>query len=122
MAFLNDSILDNGLGVLTADGNELHICSAEPTDYSEATATYSLGSDSITIGSPQNASPDGREVVVPAIASASVTGTGTATHYAIVDTIGSTLLATTTLNASQAVTAGQSFTLTSFSIRIPDSV
>jgi hypothetical protein len=49
-----------------------------------------------------------------------VTGTGTASHYAIVDTVNSRLLAAGALSAPQAVTDGNVFTLTAFDIGIPD--
>ena len=62
----------------------------------------------------------GREVVVAAISDGSVTGNGTATHYAIVDTVNSRLLATGSLSASQVVASGNTFTLGSFTIGIPD--
>jgi len=62
----------------------------------------------------------GREVVVAEITDGSVSVSGTATHYAILDTVNSRLLATGSLSASQAVSAGNTFTLGSFTIGIPD--
>jgi len=59
-------------------------------------------------------------VTIAAITDGAVTATGTATHYAIVDTVNSRLLATGSLSASQAVTNGNTFTLTSTTIGIPD--
>ena len=121
MAFLNDRVFDNGLTVLDTEANAIHVCSQEPATYAEATSTYTLGnSTSLSIGAPQDRSGGGREVVVAAISDGSVTGTGTATHYAIVDTVNSRLLATGSLTASQSVTTGNTFTLSSVSIGIPD--
>lgn len=121
MATLNDRVFDNGLTVLDTEANAIHITSAEATTYAAATSTLTLGnSTSLSIGAPQNRTGGGREVVVAAITDGSVTGTGTATHYAIVDTANSRLLATGSLTASQAVTSGNTFTLTSVSIGIPD--
>lgn len=121
MAFLNDRVFDNGLTVLDTEANKILITSAEPATYTEANATYALGnSTSLSIGAPQDRSGGGREVVVAAITDGSVTGTGTATHYAIVDTVNSRLLAAGSLTASQAVTSGNTFTLTSVAIGIPD--
>lgn len=121
MAFLNDRVFDNGLTVLDTEANKILITSAEPVTYTEANATYALGnSTSLSIGAPQDRSGGGREVVVAAITDGSVTATGTATHYAIVDTVNSRLLAAGSLTASQAVTSGNTFTLTSVSIGIPD--
>ena len=121
MAFLNDRVFDNGLTVLDTEANAIHVTSQEATTYTEATSTYTLGnSTSLSIGAPPDRSGGGREVVVAAISDGSVTGTGTATHYAIVDTSNSRLLATGSLTASQSVTSGNTFTLSSVAIGIPD--
>jgi hypothetical protein len=121
MATLNDRVFDNGLTVLDTEANAIHITDSEATDYTDATSTSTLGnSTSLSIGAPQDRSGGGREVVVAAITDGSVTGTGTATHYAIVDTANSRLLATGDLTASQAVTSGNTFTLSSVAIGIPD--
>jgi len=121
MATLNDRVFDNGLTVLDTEANKIVITSQEATTYTEANATYALGdSTSLSIGAPQNRSGGGREVVVAAITDGSVTATGTASHYAIIDTVNSRLLATSTLTSSQAVTSGNTFTLSSVAIGIPD--
>jgi hypothetical protein len=121
MATLNDRVFDNGLTVLDTEANKILVTSQEATTFTEANVTYALGnSTSLSIAAPSDRSGGGREVVVAAITDGSVTGTGTATHYAIVDTVNSRLLATSTLTASQAVTSGNTFTLSSVSIGIPD--
>jgi len=121
MATLNDRVFDNGLTVLDTEANAVHITSQEATDYTDATSTSTLGnSTSLSIGAPQDRSGGGREVIVASITDGSVTGTGTATHYALVDTVNSRLLATGSLTASQSVTTGNTFTLSSVAIGIPD--
>jgi len=121
MATLNNRVFDSGLSVLDTEANKIVITSQEATTYTEANATYALGnSTSLSIGAPADRSGGGREVTVAAITDGSITGTGTATHYAIVDTVNSRLLATSTLSASQSVTSGNTFTLASFTIGIPD--
>lgn len=121
MPFLHDDVLDDGLQQITDNGNRLYICSQEPTTYTDASSTYALGNKaSLSVAAPSNRSPSGREVVVSAITDGSVTATGTATHLAVVDTVNSKLLATQALAASQAVTNGNTFTLTQFAIGIPD--
>ena len=123
MATLNDRVFDNGLSVLDTEANKIVITSQEATTYTEANATYALGdSTSLSVGAPADRAGGGREVTVAAITDGSVTGTGTATHYAIVDTVNTRLLATSTLTASQAVTTGNTFTLSSVAIGIPDPV
>ena len=121
MAFLDNRVFDNGLSVLDTEANRLDICTQEPTTFAAATTTYSKGNKtSLAIGSPGDRTGGGRKVTVPAITDGVVSGTGTVTHWAIVDTVNSRLLATGSLNASQAVTSGNTFTLSSFDIGIPD--
>lgn len=123
MASLNDRVLDNGLTVLDTEANKILITSQEATTYTEANTTYALGNSvSLSIAAPSDRTGGGREVVVAAISDGSVTGNGTATHYAIVDTVNSRLLATGSLTTSQVVTTGNTFSLGSFTIGIPDPV
>jgi hypothetical protein len=116
MPFLNNSIRDSGLATLTGS-RTLHICTSEPTTYSEATSTLTVGNAAITLPSASDATPTGRRIVVPAVTDGSATATGTATHYAIVD--GSTLLAANALSNSLAVASGNTFTTTTFDITLP---
>ena len=121
MATLNDRVFDNGLTVLETEANRIDVTSQEATTYAEATSTYTLGnSTSLSIGAPADRTGGGRKVTVAAITDGSISGTGTATHYAIVDTSNSRLLATGSLTASQSVTSGNTFTLATFDIGIPD--
>lgn len=121
MASLADRVFDNGLTVLDTEANRIDITSQESTTYTEATSTHTLGnSTSLSIAAPSDRAGGGREVVAAAISDGSVSGTGTATHYAIVDTSNSRLLATGALSASQSVTSGNTFSLASFTIGIPD--
>lgn len=121
MATLHDRVFDNGLSVLDTEANRIDVCSSEPTTYTQATSTNTLGnSTSLSIGAPADRSGGGRKVAVAAISDGSITATGTATHYAITDTSNSRLLATGSLTASQSVTSGNTFTLATFDIGIPD--
>ena len=122
MATLDNRVFDNGLTVLDTEANAIHITSAEATSFANVSSVTLGNSTSLSIGAPQDRTGGGREVVVAAITDGTVTGTGTATHYAIVDTSNSRLLATGSLSASQAVTSGNSFTLSSVTIGIPDPV
>ena len=120
MPTLNDRVFDNGLTVLDTEANRLDICSQEPTTYAAATTTYTLGNKtSLSIGSPADGST-GRKVTVAAITDGTVSASGTATHYAIVDTVNSRLLSAGALASPQVVTSGNTFTLAAFDIRIPD--
>lgn len=121
MATLGDRVFDNGLSVLDTEANKITVTSQEASTYAEANATYALGnSTSLSINAPADRTGGGRKVTVAAISDGSITATGTATHYAIVDTTNSRLLATAALTASQSVTNGNTFTLATFDIGIPD--
>jgi hypothetical protein len=123
MATLNNRVYDNGLTVLDTEANKILITSQEATDYTDANTTSALGnSTSLSIAAPSDRTGGGREVVVAAISDGSVTATGSATHYAIVDTVNSRLLATGSLTTSQSVASGNTFSLGSFTIGIPDPV
>lgn len=119
MAFVADRVLDNGLTVLDTEATHLHICTQEPVTFAEASSTYTKGSAAVSIGAPAARTPSGRKVTVAAISGASVSGSGTVTHWAIVDTTNSRLLATGSLSASQAVTSGNTFSLAAFDVGIP---
>jgi hypothetical protein len=120
MPVLYDRVLDLGLNVLDTEATTFHICSAEPTTFG---TLNSLGNKTLAagdIGAPSAGSPNGRQVTVAALTGGTVTATGTANSYAIVDTANSRLLATGTLSPSQAVTNGNTWSLaSSFTIRIP---
>lgn len=118
MPFINNSVLDNGLSSLSsASGTALHITATEQSTRANVLSN-SLGNKATpTIGSPAARSPSGRQVTVSAITDGSVTATGTAGAWHIID--GSNILASGTLASSQAVTSGNTFTLGSFTIGIP---
>lgn len=123
MATLNDRVFDNGLTVLDTEANKITITSQEAATYTEGNATYALGnSTSLSINAPADRTGGGRKVTAAAITNGAVTASGTATHYAILDTVNLRLLATGSLTASQVVTSGNTFTLSTFDIGIPDPV
>jgi hypothetical protein len=122
MAYLNDALFDAALTELDT-ATTIHICSALPATYTAATSTNTLGNKSFgaggCFGAIANGATSGRKVSSTAITDGTVTGTGTATHYAVVD--GTRLLAAGALSASQAVTSGNTFTLASFDVTFPDA-
>jgi len=126
-AFIDDSVLDALLQLIEDDGNRFVICSAQPTNYAQAnnnpgSSGYRLGyKDSITYTGPQDrTSPAGRELQVDAISSGAVDYSGTATHWAIIDTTGSVLLVTHSLSSSVAVSSGGTFDTAAFEIYVAD--
>lgn len=122
MAYLNNEVLDSGLDYLTANGDRVDICSQEPANYTEATSTYTLGNKtSASVGAATNGDVSGRKVTIAEITDGSVTGDGTATHWALSKTTATAaLLAANSLSASQAVTNGNTFTLAASDIEITD--
>lgn len=121
MSYLTDNALDGGLDYLTANGNRLDICSQEPATYTEASSTYSLGSKAgASVGAAQAGDTSGRKVVVAAVTDGAVSGSGSASHWALSYSTGTELLAANSLAASQAVTSGNTWTLPAFDIEFPD--
>ena len=121
MATIADYVLDAALAKLDTEADRIDITSQEATTYAEATGTYTLGnSTSLAFGAPQDGDTSGRKVQAAAITDGSVTGTGNATHFAIVDVSSTRLLATGSLTTPQGVTSGNSFTIASFDVEIPD--
>lgn len=119
-AYLNDRVYDNGLTVLDTEASHLYINSTQPTTYTEAITTYALGVKATpTVGAPAAKAGGGREVTVSAITDGTVSGTGTAGFFSLVDSSNTRLLAAGPLSATQSVTSGNTFTLTSFKIGIP---
>lgn len=122
MPLLSDNVMDEGLDYLSSHGSRVDICSQEPANFTEATSTHTLGNKTgLTTGAAENGDVSGRKVVVPAITDGSVTGTGTATHWALSKTTATTeLLASQSLASSQGVTSGNVFSLTAADIGILD--
>ena len=119
MPFINDEVFDQGLDYADTNGTRIDICSSEPANYA-GIAAVTLGNATVNTGATQNGATDGRRVIVPAITTGTVTGTGTATHWALSDGT-AILVATGPLSASQAVTSGNTFTLDAISITIRDA-
>ena len=123
MSFIADRVLDLGLNVLDTEATHIYVTSAEATTFTDATTTLALGNKNFgaggCFGAPAARTPSGRKVASTAITDGSITASGTATHWAVVDSANSRLLATGALASSQAVSSGNTFTLASFDIGIP---
>lgn len=120
-AFLGDRVFDNGLTTLDTEASHLYITSSQAATYTEAITTYALGVKATpTVSAPADRTGGGREVTVSAITDGTVSATGTAGFYALVDSSNTRLLAAAPLSATQSVTSGNTFTLTSFKIGFPD--
>lgn len=117
--------LDNGLLGLKAQATHIYICSAEPMSFADATVNFALGSQNFGAGNtftgPTDRTPNGRKITTVAVTSGNVTGTGTATRWAIVDSVNSRLLIDNDLASTQAVTAGNVFSIPAFDFGQPGS-
>jgi hypothetical protein len=122
---LESRILDFGLNEMDTLATHIVICAAEPTVYSLASinAANSLGYKAFAaggaFGAPSDHSVNGRFVASTAISDGTIVTTGTAAWWAAIDSTNNRLHAHQSLSATQAVTSGNTFTLSSFTIRIP---
>ena len=122
MAFIADKIFDDGLNTFNSDCDMLTLCSTEPTTYTEARTTYEIGNKTNpTISTAADRAGGGREVTVSAITTGTIVNNdGSALYYALLDTTTSTLLAVGNLDDPINLTTSDTFTLTEFTIGIPD--
>ncbi len=121
-ATLHDNVLDAALNYIKNSTENLYICSQQPTTFLEASSTYAVGVEAAPTFTGPEDDTSGRKVTVNAITDGEVTVTGTAAWVALTDDSATLLLATQQLQASQAVTDGNTFTLTAFKIAIPDPI
>lgn len=101
---------DGALNVIKNNVTRMVVCSAEPTTYTEANATFALADVTMATGDFTLANGDGggntsRKVTVAAKSAVTVDVSGTATHVALLDVTNSKVLEVTTCT-SQALTAG----------------
>ena len=106
-----DAILDKTLDEIATATKQV-LCSAQPTTYAEANATYALA-DIVIDGSDftkANGDTSGRKVTIAAQTGVLIDTSGTGNHIALIRTADSTLIYVTTCT-SQAVTANGSNTV-----------
>ena len=123
--FTNDDVLDKLLKEVAGNGDQMFVCSQQPASYAEASSTYALASTTLTKGagngdySVGDGVSGGRKLTIAEQVAISVNTSGTATHIAICDSVNSKILLITTCN-SQALTAGNTVTIPSFSQTVSD--
>lgn len=118
MAALNNDLWDELLQAVIDATDEVHLCSAEPTTYTEATSTYSLGNGTVApltdwTGPEAATSPYARKITLDAFTGLTISANGTATHLALVDSTTSTLIYQAALSASVAFTTSDTWNFTS---------
>lgn len=122
--YANDDALDALLAAI-ATGDEITVCSAEPTTYAEAHTTYKLAAGTLTPGDGNgdftigDGDASGRKLTVAEQAALTIDASDTATHIAITLTGSTKLLAVTTCT-SQALTAGGTVTVPTFDLEVAD--
>lgn len=121
MAFINDEVFDQGLDWADTNGTRLDIVSTDPGGtYATVTGNTLGNKTSYSVGVTTDAATGtGRRVTGQQITDGSVTGDGTATHWAITNAT-DTVVASGALSSSQAVTNGNTFTLDAIDIIIRD--
>ncbi len=119
MAYLADAALDGGLSYVLANGNTLHICTAEPANFA-AISGVELASHAVAPTGPADATGGGRKVTLPAATGQDVDTTGTATHWALSNGV-DTLIAANQLAAPVALDAAGTYTIAAIDVTIADA-
>jgi len=117
---LEDRVLDLGLNVLDTETTHIHVCSAQPTSYSDL-LTKTLGNKNWGAGNAfgvPGAWTSGRKTSSVAITDGSITTSGTVACWAAADATNTRLHAAGDLSGGGAVTAGQAFSLASFDVQM----
>ncbi len=93
-----DAVMDLDIDYIKDNCNLMTLCSAEPTTYLEAIATFELADVAMAAGdfTIQNHAPDGREMVVAAKVDVPVDVGGAAVYVTLVKTGTTELLAVDT--------------------------
>jgi hypothetical protein len=115
---MNDAGADAALTYWT-DADKMVLCSAQPTTYTEANATFALADVVPTFDAIANGDISGRKRRVQAKAGIPVDASGTATHVALIKTADTTLRYVTTCT-SQAVALGGTADTTAWDIELAD--
>lgn len=90
--------LDAFLNVIKNAATKLHVCSTQPTTYTEANATYALAAVTIDTGDftgPAAGDAGGRKLTVAQQATITIEASGTAAHIALTNGSDTLLLVTT---------------------------
>lgn len=117
---LSDAVLDGTLDLCV--GDQISACSAEPTTYTEATATFKLAMATAVPGGDfvkADGDVDGRKITVAQQSAVTIDSTGTATHVAITNLSG-TLLKVVTTATSQLLTAAGTVDIGTFKVENAD--
>lgn len=123
MAYIADTVFDNGLSTAATNGDTLSITSTtggDPGGTYATVTTNSLADETVTPTGPTDGAVNGRRIYVPAITNGTITNNGTAGYWALTDGT-SVVYASGALSTTQVVSSGNSFTLTQVNITIADA-
>lgn len=117
-----DAIIDAMLDQLAADGDNVHVCDAEPASAAAAAGANQLATQAIATAQITKANGDvsGRKITVDPPNGTNVDNTGTATHLAVTNGA-NTILKWITTVTSQALTAGNTVDIPAFDHEIRDN-
>lgn len=127
MGYFPDAAMDAALQHIKDGTTHLYILSGAPaswTNWSQVAANKIGSKASPTIGNPQDGASSGRRIVVSAITHGTVNPGGGSTSgemWALVDETNSIVRAAGDVTSDQVLVNGNTFTLASFSITIPDA-
>jgi len=118
---IHNNVLDAALDYIRYNGDEMYICSAEPTSYAEASSTYALASALLLPShyTIDDGDSSGRKVTIAQQSDILVDSTGDATHIAICNGSDTELILVTTCT-SQSLTSGNTVTVPAFDDEIAD--
>ncbi|MFW6001816.1 MAG: hypothetical protein ACOCQD_00590 [archaeon] len=117
--YLHDDAIDASLEYIADNGDKLTVCATAPNTFTEATVDNMLMETTLTTGDGNgdytigDYSAGGRKLTVSAQNDVTVDSSGTADHFAIVDTTNSKLLLVTPCQSME-LTAGNTENLNSF--------
>lgn len=123
--FASNDVLDATPDKIADNGNEINMCSQQPTTYAEAHATYMLAQQALVVGDGNgdyaiaDGDTSGRKLTVAQKNDVPITNTGIANHAAVVKTSTQELLLVTT-TTPQLLTSGGTVTIPSFKAEWPD--
>ena len=114
-------VLDGALNIIKNNCDKMTVCAGQPTTYTQANVSNSLGEVAMVSGDFTVGVGDvsGRKVRVASKSGVSVATGGTANHVALLDTANSKLLYVTTCT-DQVLTGGNTITFPFWDIEIAD--
>lgn len=115
---MNDGGADAALTFWT-DADRMDLCTAEPTTYTEARTTFSVGNVVPTFDALADGDTSGRKRRVQAKTGIAIGSNGTVTHLALTKS-GDTTLRYVTVTTSQGVSSGGTADTSAWDIEVAD--